>query len=60
MVLLLLSFDFMESFITEIEEERITTLETYLIATGLNNYILTEKEQEVLKEFRNSEILRGG
>ena len=55
-----IDFDFMESFIKEIEAERITTLETYLIATGLNNYILTEKEQEVLKEFRNSEILRGG
>lgn len=55
-----IDFDFMESFITEIEAERITTLETYLIATGLNNYILTEKEQEVLKEFRNSEISRGG
>lgn len=55
-----IDFDFMESFITEIEAERITTLETYLIATGLNNYILTEKEQEVLQEFRNSEILRGG
>lgn len=53
-------FDFMESFITEIESERINKLETYLIASGLNNYILTEKEKEVLQAFRNSEILRGG
>ena len=50
----------MESFIKEIEAERINKLETYLIASGLNNYILTEKEKEVLELFRNSEISGGG
>lgn len=55
-----IDFDFMESFIKEIEAERINKLETYLIASGLNNYILTEKEKEVLELFRNSEISGGG
>ena len=55
-----IDFEFMESFITKLETERINKLETYLIATGLNNYILTEKEKEVLQIFRNNENLRGG
>lgn len=55
-----IDFDFMESFILELEAERIKKLETYLIDSGLNNYILTEKEKEVLQSFRNNENLRGG
>lgn len=55
-----IDFDFMESFILELEAERIKKLEIYLIDSGLNNYILTEKEKEVLQSFRNNENLRGG
>ena len=55
-----IDFEFINSFISEIEAERINKLETYLIASGLNNYILTEKEKEVLELFRNSEISGGG
>lgn len=51
-----IDFDFMESFIVELEAERIAELEaervvqleTYLTATGLKNYILTNEEQAAL------------
>jgi hypothetical protein len=35
----------MESFIAELEAERIAELEAYLLATGLKDYTLTAKEQ---------------
>lgn len=53
-------FEFMESFMAEIEKERIAKLEAYLLATGLSNYILTEEEKEVLEAFRNNESLSAG
>ena len=34
--------------ITELEQERITELEQYLIATGLNNYELTDEDKNIL------------
>ncbi|HHR6142532.1 TPA: restriction endonuclease subunit S [Providencia alcalifaciens] len=54
-----IDFDFMESFIaeleaeriTELEAERITELEAYLTAAGLNDYELTPQEQEALDYF---------
>ena len=59
-----IDFDFMESFIAELESERIAELETeriaefeaYLLATGLKDYSLTKKEQKVLKDFENGDI----
>ncbi len=55
-----IDFDFMEGFISELETERIVKLESYLKATGLSNYILTEKEKEVLEAFRNGTNLAVG
>ena len=55
-----IDFDFMESFIAEIEIERIKNVQLYLQATGLNNYILTEEEKEVIEAFRNNENKWGG
>ncbi|CAK1251919.1 Restriction endonuclease S subunit (HsdS) [Fructobacillus cardui] len=40
----LLAFDYMEAYIKE--------LEAYLIATGLNNYVLNDEEKRVLNKFR--------
>ena len=34
--------------ITELEQERITELEQYLIATGLNDYELTDEDKDIL------------
>lgn len=48
-----IDFDFMESFIAELEAERIAELEAYLAATGLKDYILTAKEKQILEDFEN-------
>ena len=42
-----INFEFMESFIAELEAERIAELEAYLLATGLTDYILTAEEKAV-------------
>lgn len=39
---------YMEERIAELEKERIAELEQYLIATGLNDYELTDKDREIL------------
>ena len=41
-------FDYMQERIAELEQERIEELEQYLIATGLNDYELTDKDKEIL------------
>ena len=51
-----IDFVFMESFIAELETERITNLEAYLLAAGLKDYTLTEKEKQVLEDFKREEI----
>ena len=56
-----IDFDFMESFIRELEEARIRELEearirelsAYLTVSGLKDYILTAEEQKALNEFEN-------
>lgn len=44
-------FDFMESFIAELEAERIAELEAYLEVTGLSDCKLTEDEQKALDDY---------
>ncbi len=59
-----IDFDFMESFIAELEAERIAELEAeriaeleaYLFATGLKDYELTEEEQKALDEYEEFEF----
>ena len=46
-------FDFMESFIAELEAEHISKLDDYLIAVGIKDYALTDEEQQVLQEFES-------
>lgn len=48
-------FDFMESFIAELEAERIAELSAYLTVSGLDDYVLTDKEQQALDEFEKLE-----
>ena len=48
-----IDFDFISSFIAELEAERIAELEAYLLATGLTDYILTAEEKAVLQAFRD-------
>jgi hypothetical protein len=51
-----IDFNFMESFITELETERISKLETYLLASGLKDYSLTAEEQKALNDFKSGKI----
>jgi hypothetical protein len=52
-----IDFDFMESFIAELEAERLAELELYLLATGLKDYTLTAEEEQVLEDFENEEFI---
>ncbi len=46
-------FDFMESFILELEKERIDVFEKSLSATGLKDYTINAKEQQAIDEYKN-------
>jgi len=46
-------FDFMESFILELERERIEVFEKSLSITGLKDYSITTEEQKAIDEFNN-------
>lgn len=48
-------YDFMESFIAELESERVEELATYLKIRGLDDYVLTEEEQLALDNFSELE-----
>jgi len=50
-----IDFEFMESFIAELEAQRIAELEAFLLATGLKDYNLTKEEKQVLVDFENIE-----
>lgn len=54
-----IAFDYMEAYIKELEAERIKELEAYLVATGLDDYVLTEDEEKVLNDFRNDNVTWG-
>ena len=59
-----IDFVFMENFIADLEAQRIAELEAYLAVTGLENYTLTEEEEETLnsldkvqwKEYRFADV----
>lgn len=52
-----IDFNFMESFIADLEDQRIADLESYLSITGLKDYELTEKEEKVIQEFKQGKIM---
>lgn len=41
-------FEYMEQYISELEQERISELEQYLLTTGLNDYELTEEDKNLI------------
>lgn len=51
-----IDFAFMESFISELEAERINKLANYLEVTGLKDYSLTDEEEKVLADFENQKF----
>ena len=50
-----IDLEFIESFIAELEAQRIAELEAFLLASGLKDYYLTKEEQKVLEDFENIE-----
>ena len=48
-----IDFDFMENFISELEAISISQLKAYLLATGLQDYSLTNKEEQTLCDYEN-------
>jgi len=51
-----IDFEFMESFIAELEAEHIAELEAYLLAAGLKDYTLTDEEKQILDDFEKGKI----
>ena len=47
------AFSYMDSFITELQAERLQELQGYLQVTGLSNYTLTEEEQRAIDDLDN-------
>lgn len=55
-----IDFAFIETFIAELNAARLAELNAYLIATGLNDYVLTKEEKAMLDAFRNAKPEIGG
>ena len=51
-----LAFDYMERYIGELEQARVSELAAYLRAAGLENYDLTAAEQTALDDFKNNRL----
>lgn len=51
-----IDFAFMESFISELEAERIAELSAYLTVSGLDNYELSGEEERAIDAFENIEF----
>ena len=60
-----IDFDFMENFVAELESRRVAELEsrrvaeleTYLLATGLKDYVLTVEEENIIKNYQDGKIV---
>ncbi len=48
-----IDFTFIESFVAELEAQRVAELEAYLTVTGLKNTELTPEEEKTLNSFKN-------
>ena len=46
-----IDFEFMESFVAELEAQRVAELEAYLLATDLKDYKLTRYDEDILDRF---------
>lgn len=55
----MLAIDYMEQFIGTLKAERVATLKAYLKVTGLEDYLITSEEQELLDNLENLESKYG-
>ena len=46
-----INFDFMESFVAELEAERVAELSAYLTVSGLDNYELSKDEEQAIADY---------
>ncbi|WP_258553492.1 restriction endonuclease subunit S [Leuconostoc mesenteroides] len=53
------AFDYMETYIKELEAERIKELEAYLVATGLDDYVLSDEEEKLINNFKSDNVKWG-
>ena len=51
-----IAFAFMESFIAELEAERVAELEAYLTVSGLDNYELSKEEEKAIIAFSRGDL----
>ena len=51
-----INFKFMESFIAELEAERVAELEAYLTVSGLDNYELSNDELATIERYKKQQI----
>lgn len=51
-----IDYKYMEEYISELEEERISELDLYLRVNHLEDYHLTDKEKKILADYRNGNI----
>ena len=51
-----IDFEFMDTFIAELEAERIAELSAYLKVSGLDNYELSVEELKALQDYENVEV----
>jgi hypothetical protein len=54
-----IDFEFMESFISELDADSISKLDDYLLDSDLKDYTLTTKEKQVLNNFKNDKFKWG-
>lgn len=51
-----IDFEFMESFIAELEAERVAELSAYLTVSGLDNYELSNNEMAIIERYKKHQI----
>mgnify|MGYP001038839773 CR=1 FL=1 len=51
-----IDFEFMEFFVAELEAKHVAELKAYLLATGLKDYELTDKEKQAVEDYENGRI----
>lgn len=51
-----IDLNYMQERITELEQERITELDAWLVASGLDDYELTDEDREALSEYKNRQM----
>lgn len=52
-----IDYEYMERYISELKEERISELDSYLKVSNLENYNLTKNESNALEQYHNNKVI---